>query len=41
MERELRKYLDANAAIAANGTNVQIYTGNGTAAQRWYLMRID
>lgn len=31
------QYLDVSGGIAANGTNVQQYTFNGTAAQRWYI----
>ena len=32
------KCLDVTGGVAANGTNVELYTPNGTAAQRWDLI---
>lgn len=32
------KCLDVSGGVAANGRNVQLYTPNGTAAQRWDLI---
>lgn len=29
------RYIDVSSGIAANGTNVQCWTGNGTDAQKW------
>lgn len=33
-------YLDVNGCYTADGTNVQGWSGNGTAAQRWKLIPV-
>ncbi len=33
----LGTYLDVLSGVAADGQNIQMYTGNGTAAQKWRL----
>ena len=33
-------YLDVNCASTANGTNIQVYTGNRSAAQQFYLQKV-
>jgi len=33
--------LDVSGGIAESGTNIQLYTGNSTCAQKWYLKKYD
>ena len=35
------KYLDLANGSVANGTDIQTWTGNGSAAQKWYLTPVD
>ncbi len=39
--RSTGKVLDVYAAGTANGTNVQTYASNNTAAQRWFVKEMD
>ncbi|MFC7749391.1 RICIN domain-containing protein [Paenibacillus thermoaerophilus] len=39
-QREQRQTLDVSSSGTADGTNVQIWTDNGTGAQKWNLIRL-
>ena len=34
-------YLDVNGTFSDNGTNVQVWTGNGSVAQKWKLIPVE